>query len=110
MQNFDNKSTEQQIASTTQMITKKLRKDYRGKIETITSINTQQQEAIAILQSHKEQLIKATEKFQAYVKDLKERNKIQEDRLDLLSNKINQKRQKEEARGETPPPKRQPHR
>ena len=83
----------------------KMRKRLQREVETITSINSQQHEAITVLQSQKEQLINANEKYQAYVKDLKERNKIQEDRLNLLSNKINQKRQKEEARGETPPPK-----
>ena len=84
----------------------KMKKRLQREIETLTSIHAQQEEAINVLHSQKEQLIKANEKFQAYVKDLKERNKIQEDRLDTLSNKINQKRQKDEARGETPPPKR----
>ena len=83
----------------------KMRKRLQREVETITSINSQQHEAITVLQSQKEQLINANEKYQAYVKDLKERYKIQEDRLNLLSNKINQKRQKEEARGETPPTK-----
>ena len=79
----------------------KMKKRLQREIEKLMSINAQQ-EAITVLQSQKEQLIKANKKFQAYVKDLKERNKIQEDRLELLSNKINQKRQKDEARGETP--------
>ena len=85
----------------------KLRKRMQKEIEKLTAIHNQQQEAIAELQQQKVILLRANQECQEYEKDLKERNRIQEDRLEVLNTRINAtNRQNERDRDETPPAKR----
>ena len=85
----------------------KMRKRMQKEIEKLTAINNQQQEAIDELQQQKAILIRANQECQEFEKDLKERNKIQEDRLEVLNTRINAtKRQNERDTDETPSAKR----